>query len=74
MIQLQLAYLADKPRGFPCFSIFSADNVPQLKESMGADNITLTKDMIDFLTVDRREFPDGLDLQNKGIAFPFGLE
>ena len=74
VIALQLAWIADFPRKYPCFSIISASKVHQLEESLGACKITLTPDMVSYLCPDRKQFPDGLDLMRAGQVFPFGLE
>ena len=74
VIALQLAWIADFPRKYPCFSIISASKVHQLEESLGACKITLTPDMVSYLCPARKQFPDGLDLMRAGQVFPFGLE
>ena len=74
VVALQLAWIADYPRNYPCFSIISASKVSQLEESLAANDITLTPDMISYLCPDRKQFPDGLDLMRAGQVFPFGLE
>ena len=71
VVQIQLAWLADHPHNFPCFSIIGASKIYQLEDSLAASDITLTPDMISYLVPDRREFPDGVDLIKAGKEFPF---
>ena len=49
MVQLQLAYVLSQPYGFPNFAISGSATMEQLVENMGALEIDMTLDMIEFL-------------------------
>ena len=57
--QIQLAWLTNHPYRFPAFSIIGAGEVAHLKDSLGACDLRLTPDMMDYLLPDFREFPEG---------------
>lgn len=47
--QVQLAWVLAQPHGLPCFPIVGARRVEQLRDSLGALDCTLTRDMVDYL-------------------------
>ena len=47
------------PYRFPSFSIIGAMEIAHLEDSLGACDIRLTPDMMDYLLPDYREFPEG---------------
>ena len=57
--QIQLAWLTNHPYRFPSFSIIGAMEVAHLEDSLGACDLRLTPDMMDYLRPDFREFPEG---------------
>ena len=57
--QIQLAWLMNHPYRFPSFSIIGAMEIAHLEDSLGACDIRLTPDMMDYLLPDYREFPEG---------------
>lgn len=58
--QIQLAWLMNHPYHFPSFSIIGAGEVGHLEDSLGACDLRLTPDRMDYLCPDYREFPEGL--------------
>lgn len=49
--QIQLAWVLAQPYGFPVFPILGARNTDQLKETLLALDVTLTRDMIGYLNM-----------------------
>jgi len=58
--QIQLAWHFNQPYKFPSFAIAGASKLSQIEDSMQAENITLTPEMMAFLRPDHREYPDGI--------------
>lgn len=57
--QIQLAWLTNHPYRFPSFSIIGAMEPAHLEDSLGALDLHLTPDMMEYLLPDYREFPEG---------------
>ena len=58
--QIQLAWLTNHPYRFPSFSIIGAMETGHLKDSLGACDLRLTPDMMEYLLPDYRDFPQGV--------------
>ncbi len=57
--QIQLAWLTNHPYRFPSFSIIGAGEVAHLEDSLGACDLRLTPDMVDYLRPDPSGFAEG---------------
>lgn len=58
--QIQLAWLMNHPYRFPSFSIIGAAEPAHIRDSLGALDITLTEEMMEYLLPDFRDFPEGV--------------
>ena len=57
--QIQLAWLMNHPYRFSSFSIIGAMEKAHLEDSLGALDLCLTPDMMEYLLPDYRDFPEG---------------